>query len=297
MKIHFRHYKLHIFTLTFLLLFCWKGIKAQSYESIFGNTTTQWNIEIGNLDIEGVAEHKVVGDTSINGINYRIINGFDIDYFGFIREDNINGKAWYRSTGDTTERLIMDLSLNIGDSLYIGGNWNPLPGYYKVDSIYFVDGRKHLQFNFDLFFRDNEKFTLVEGITSNLGFRYQDDNYNLNFNPYLRCSYKNGVQIYGEGNCLAVSVHDNFLSDIRVKVFPNPSSNTIYVYFNADSKLTIDYKMMNTYGQTVLYSKSSLSEGVSNGIDVSVLSCGVYFLQLYDVKNPNHFVSEMISIQ
>ncbi len=180
----------------------------QNYEDLFGSESTQWNITIGNLWGIDMTEHRIVGDTIVNGFSYKVIDGYGGEFRGFLRKDSLNQKAWYRNNQNDNEYLIMDLSLELEDSLYIGGIWNGEHKFYKVDSIYVKDNRKHIQFNFPLHFMDNEKFTLIEGVVSNIGFRYQDNDYINSFPTILLCAYKNDEKIYGERQCIISSTEN-----------------------------------------------------------------------------------------
>src|SRR5690606_7199021 len=150
---------------------------------------------------------------------------------GFIRVDLLHQEAWYRNNQSDEEYLIMDLALEIGDSLYIGGVWNSEHKFYHVDSIYIKDNRKHVRFNFPLHFMDNEKFTLIEGVVSNLGFRYQDNDYINGLPTILLCVFKNEEKIYGEGACIVSSIK-KVESTISLARFPNPVDDKLNLSLN-----------------------------------------------------------------
>ncbi|MCI4666749.1 MAG: T9SS type A sorting domain-containing protein [Bacteroidia bacterium] len=260
---------------SFLFLFLTLSLtKGQNFESLFGSQSTQWNITIGNLGFDGTALHTVSGDTIIQGQTYKVIDGYGIQGFqGFLREDTLLGKAWYRNSLDTAESLIMDLMLELGDSIYIGGNWNPNPGYYKVDSIYTQNNRKHLRFDFEIFFNPGSKFTLIEGISSNLGFRYQDDEFINNFNPLLLCSYKNEVQEFGTGQCIISSLIPSD-DEQELHIYPNP--------FSQDLKISIknenihEYQILDPLGR--LITKELIEEELIHITNFSTKAKGLYVI-------------------
>jgi len=230
-----------------LILGISNSLIAQNYESIFGSNSTQWNIKMGNLWGTATNQHSIAGDTTIYGNSYKVIDGYSIDGFqGYLREDTIQGKAWYRNNQDTTEFLIMDLQLSVGDSMFVRGNWNSNHSYYFVDSVYTSNNRKHIRFDFELFFMSNAKFTLIEGISSNLGFRYQDNYYINNFNPELLCSYKNGIQEFGTGQCIIVSGLNDIASEENINVYPNPSDGDFTIDLgNTNESRTIKLTDLN----------------------------------------------------
>lgn len=273
----------HFFILI-LCIFSSTVLLAQSFQSLFGVDSTQWNIQIGNLWGTSSNDHFVAGDTLINGTDYIIIEGYSISGFkGFLREDTALGKAWYLNNQTFTEHLIMDLQLNLGDSMFIGGNWNPQPGYYEVDSIYYFNNRKHLQFDYDLFFAPNEKFTLIEGISSNLGFRFQDEDYPNNFNPLLLCSFKDGNQEYGTGPCTLPGSGSSIReinSFIQIELYPNPTQQNITITIEGWQFDDVEYQIYTVVGKLVQDGRWNNSN--STTIDLNALETGLYLLTFHN---------------
>jgi len=275
----------------FLILGISNSLIAQNYESIFGSDSTQWNITMGNLWGTGTDQHTVIKDTTINGFNYKVIDGYSINGFqGYLREDTIQGKAWYRNNQDTTEFLIMDLQLSVGDSMFVGGNWNLQPGYYFVDSVYVSNNRKHIRFDFELFFMNNTKFTLIEGISSNLGFRYQDIDYINNFNPELLCSYKNEIQEYGIGQCIISGLNEISNKEI-INVYPNPFRDNIIIDISQWKNEIIKYDIINSAGKTL--KSRAVNNSKINIENLNHYKNGTYFIILRD-KHGNVINSKKI---
>jgi hypothetical protein len=274
-----------------LILGSSNNLFAQNYESIFGNNSTQWNITIGNLWGTGTNQHTVIGDTTINGYSYKVIDGYSIGGFqGYLREDTLQGKAWYRNNQDTTESLIMDLELSIGDSMFVGGDWNPNPGNYLVDSVYTFNNRKHIRFDFELFFMSNTKFTLIEGITSNLGFRYQDNHYINNFNPELLCSYKNGIQEFGTGQCI-ISGLNEITEEENINVYPNPFSENVIIDVSQLKKEIDQFDLISSIGKILRTGEVNDSRIIIDKLDQ--YQNGTYFIILRD-KQGNRINSKTI---
>ncbi|TVR76335.1 MAG: T9SS C-terminal target domain-containing protein [Saprospirales bacterium] len=268
-------------------LFISSQVLSQTYESIFGVESTQWNITMGNLWGMATAEHRVVGDTLINNLLYQIVDGYDNtgEIMGFLREDSTHSRAWYLGRHDNDEYLIMDLNLNVGDSMFIGGNWNAGPQYYYVDSVYFKNGKKHIQFNLEVYFLDNEKFTLIEGVTSNLGFRYQDKEYINAFPTILLCAFKDGQQIFGTGDCIISSVLEES-TPMKFEIYPNPFQNVITIDFNGTHEVLFA-SVYDLNGRRVFIEK--INRSVVNTLDLKKLRSGIYFLHFQDeVGNFKH---------
>jgi len=268
------------------------NLKSQSYTSIFGSDSTQWNITIGNLWGMDTDFHTVIGDAMIDGKEYKKIGGYSIiDFYGYLREDQSHTKAWYRNNQDTAEYLVMDLSLNIGDSMYIGGNWNSKPGYYHVDSIYEIDDKRHLRFDKQIpYFNGIDTFTMIEGVVSNMGFRFQDEAYKNNFNPYLLCSYKNTEQIFGGNLCHFIAGIEPLERKVLiVSLFPNPASDFLYISF--EEGFTGNIEIFTLDGKKVL-TKRIIHE-ISKRIDLNRLKIGTYVVKIIGDK---HILTKKIVI-
>lgn len=265
---------------------------GQAYESLFGSESTQWNMTIGNLWGIGSTEHHVIGDTIIDGSVYKIINGYEgLDEIkGFVRQDSISQKAWYRNNQSEEEHLIMDLSLEIGDSLFIQGAWNSEHKYYIVDSIYFKNNRKHIQFDFPIHFMENEKFKLIEGVVSNMGFRYQENDFINGLPTILLCAYKNEQMVYGEGECVVSSIKENSVTS-EFYLYPNPVVDNLTLILNE----AITRGSIEIISQTgkIKYHKSGriLSTEI---IDLKGINTGIYFVRIYDYQTGNYQILKMI---
>jgi arylsulfatase A-like enzyme len=74
--------------------------------------------------------------------------------------------------------------------------------------------------------------------------------------------------LVSKGSCLSASIND--VSNIDIKLYPNPSYDKIYLESNNQILNTVIYDMM---GKSILSS-------LSNVIDISNLSQGVYFIEI-----------------
>ncbi len=291
----FKHKTLHMKNSIFIFLNLFLStqlVTAQNYESIFGDQSTQWNITFGNLWGMATAKHNIVGDTVINGKHYRVVNGYDNteNIMGFLREDSTHSRAWYMGLNDMDEHLIMDLNLNIGDSMFINGIGNISPQYYYVDSVYTHNGRKHIRFDLEIDFIDKEKFTVIEGVTSNMGFRYQDMEYINAFPTILLCAFKDDIQIYGIGDCIISSVTEK--SEIgNIDIFPNPFQDILNLKFHEiENSLTVSIYDLN--GKKLISEKMDTSG--THSIHLGNLSAGVYIIKITDQNGSFYHSSKLI---
>lgn len=282
----------------FLVIINLNSAKAQ-YQSIFGSSQTSWNIIKGNFWGTGTDSLVTVSDTIINSYTYKKILYYDISsgttqiesIVGYLREDSIQGKAWFFNTEDIAEQLIMDLNLNLGDTFYVGGVWNSNTGYHLVDSVWTVFGRKHIRIDVAINPNpgggNNEKLIFIEGVGTNIGIGYQDLNYIDNF-PYLLCSYKNENLEYHNsnpvfnGNCNYTTVGvDDYLRDIKYEIYPNPSSTNEIIIEHQNEKH--EYLTIELYSSTgrLLLSLNTMSFEKTR-INTNDFPAGIYFISIKD---------------
>jgi len=261
---------------------------SQNYNSIFGIENTNWKMPFCNLDIADVKEQMSEVETVINGLNYKKVgtvtpngvfydlNGFDTN--GFTREDVSSGKAWFMSTMetilgmDTLEFLVMDLSLNIGDTFMIHKPWNDVITSI-IDSVYFISGVKHVQTDYH-FWASSQPLTFIEGIGTNYGLSYMHDSFNM-----CRCLIsinKDFDEVYSNNNCFPPMVgNEHLMEDFKTSIFPNPVST--YLTVESNLKSVQDYAIYSILGEKVMSGRIS-----SNRIDISGLPSSSYILRIGD---------------
>ena len=261
---------------------------SQNYNSIFGIENTNWKMPFCNLDIADVKEQMSEVETVINGLNYKKVGtvtpngvfydlkGFDTN--GFTREDVSSGKAWFMSTMetilgmDTLEFLVMDLSLNIGDTFMIHKPWNDVITSI-IDSVYFISGVKHVQTDYH-FWGSSQPLTFIEGIGTNYGLSYMHDSFNM-----CRCLIsinKDFDEVYSNNNCFPPMVgNEHLMEDFKTSIFPNPVST--YLTVESNLKSVQDYAIYSILGEKVMSGRIS-----SNRIDISGLPSSSYILRIGD---------------
>lgn len=272
----------HKILLTLLFAVSMQFCFGQSYQSIFGESSTSWKISFCNLDMTGTDSLYINNDTLIDGKTYKkIYNYYDNNsLIGGLREDTLLGKIWFYSFyywNDSTETLIMDLNLSLGDSFYISAAiWPTSTGWSIVDSIYYVDNRKCIQLNNQTNWDD--KLTFVEGIGPNITVLYTISNW-LNMCPYVICSYKDNELVYISNNSNFIgcdldysSIYDKINNIEDIILYPNPIQDIgILKFFNPDnSEYTLSiYNILNervqqykTYSNFIIIKKENLKSGI-----------------------------------
>jgi hypothetical protein len=268
----------------FLTLLFIPFLGIAQYKSIFGSSSTKWNYAILLVDYTRSDSLWIVKDTTVNDTTWKKIIGNPSTNFygGLLYEDTTKGKVWYKSLGvvDTASSLCFDFSLSVGDVFNIKNGWkNYSLQEMTVDSVYFKDNRKHIQFKGGLGWGSQilEKFTFIEGVGSNISPVYKDSS-QKNIPGYLLCSAKNGTYEYlnklFNGNCW-VNVSSLMQEEIsqKITVFPTVFLNNIYIT-EGEPRLIREIFLYNASGK--LITKSSFQQK----LDLTYLLPGMYFLVL-----------------
>lgn len=252
-------------------------LTAQPYQSIFGSTNTSWKIAALNLPGTFTDSMFTLTDTTINLKFYKKIGS---SYFqnvaGYLREDSSNSLGYFYSTFDSIEREIYNLNLSVGDSFYFNGAWPIMPGYYLVDSIYTLSGKKHLRFNTFTYW--NEKFEFIESVGVNINLDYQSNS--LRQNSFLLCNYHNTLQNYLNTNsnfagCNLITGL-NELNHVTISLYPNPTNDIFHVDLFENSEVEI----FNNVGCKIFskyFQKQNLRISFSA---IAGNAYGIYFLRI-----------------
>lgn len=263
----------HVIVLSLLLS---NTISGFAYHSIFGQNSTIWEVQYGTCFFtDGVRPFYIEKDTIVNGLIYKKIkdNTFLLG-IGLLREDTVNGNVWYKkidSKYDSSEMLILNYSLQKGDTFEINANtadypWPDIPDSLKiVDSIYYESGIKHIQFKASPIF-PLLPFTMIEGAGSNYSVLYADSNPCYSY--LLNCSYKDNVKQYNK-YCIDVNVNNVLSGHNDIYFYPQPAHDKIYLN---NLKEVESIQIYNLQGKSCIYFKSI----VCNKIDISELPSGVY---------------------
>lgn len=130
---------------------------AQNYHPLLDSVSNVWHYTAnwipvkttqpasGPCDYQSFTQYsrlETVGDTSINGTDYRIIDNFELwanfipCRFGYMREDTAIRKVYFLPNDLTPEMLMYDFSLNQGDQIQL--DFTPFSGVHPA-GMYFVD--------------------------------------------------------------------------------------------------------------------------------------------------------------
>jgi hypothetical protein len=216
------------------------------YQSLFGSNSSSWNVMTSQL-FGNVSDSLVYsGDTIIASQIYKKASLYT--YIGLpptsmflIREDLVIGKAWYRELGNTTETLIYDLEMAVGDQ------FNTI---LFVDSVFYLDGRKHIRFNPQN--QSTHNFMYIEGVGTSFGI------VSHGLSPFLLCQHKddtlsfvNDHPIHG-GLCRpsTVGLFENSTDVSQITVYPNPTTDAVTFSLPENTK-NIQLKLYTAEGKLV----------------------------------------------
>jgi hypothetical protein len=286
-------------TLFFILLFlfCILGNLLQAqYKSIFGQTSTQWVFETHNLMGGAQDTVYVEKDTVAFGYSWKkvLVKVFKQQFKGaLIREDTTIGKVWYKglyyinSIDDTLEFLAFNFNLSVNDTFNIDNMYSGKYGTSTidntVDSVYYINGNKHIRFNWVLNsgFPFTEKFTIIESIGGIMGILHKQYFGGLQA-QYLLCSYKDGVQTFYQnkrhnGNCNVYGsngINEIEKSDNLISIYPNPSNDILNIELKNNSYQIVNSQIINMLGCVI---KDNLEKSKLN---ISNLPNGMYYLKI-----------------
>ncbi|MDP1802977.1 MAG: T9SS type A sorting domain-containing protein [Bacteroidota bacterium] len=244
----------------------------------------------------------VKGDTLLGGKNYHKVYTQTNALTGFYRE--FSKKIYGKIIGyvDTSEILIYDYNLNVGDTFYDKRTTVGLMFNYKfvVSSIatttLTIDSRKQYNFTFEGYqgppssysnLGSSCNFFWIEGIGSLKGIFNNRANTpegtecyhaalisNASFST-LKCFEHKNLQ-YMSQSCLTLR-NKEFNTTANLGMSPNPTTGILNLDLkNFTSTENYSLKVVNLLGQNVMEAKLEKTLNISN------LKNGIYFLKLFD---------------
>ena len=266
--------------LIFLLLSM--GIKAQ-YSPLVKTDSTSWIIKHELIDYAKIESLYLTGTITLNGkiyypTYYNDDNGGPVALVGYFREDSSIGKAWFLGIKDTSEYLIMDLDLVIGDSILVK-TYARKNQYAHVTGIIKENNRKVIMTDYHIgggFISENLKF--IEGVGPNASLLYQLEQATaskINMQGgFLVCKAYNDkdlVYAWDPINFECGYMWDNIESNIdkKITIYHNPSSQILKI----SGEQNLEVAIFDLMGKLVLTSNKK-------EININGLSNGIYLVRL-----------------
>ena len=197
-----------------------------------------------------------------------------IGYAGAIRQDTAQRKVFFLLPNSTTDTLLYDFSLTVGDTIraYV-------LNYHVIDTIdSTLIGTQYRKTWRTPNYQGGPDWKIIEGIGSTLGLlnNYFPPNRKL---PKLYCFSQNNQTFYpyysANSVCAEVTAIPKFKTqNPTFQIYPNPAQNNFTIEFSNNDKQIINVYDIN--GKQVL---SQTINGTTN-IDASNLNAGVYNISI-----------------
>lgn len=189
--------------ITGILIFCSIfSVKAQEYESCFGEESTQW-VYVSPTDRWGMVVTYNANYYTIDSIQCYGEYWKDSNYgIVFLETDN-NSKLWRWDVHKNEKTIIMDLNWKVGDTIYIKNKefiklyWDR--PYAIVNTINYNDENKKVITTDLVLTIDTTEFNLkyIEGVGPNSTvYLMKDDGFFWGLSNLLLCTYKDDVLSY-----------------------------------------------------------------------------------------------------
>ncbi len=240
-------------------------------EDIANCYCSRYQYEIEGDTISGIYTYKKLRKTgeNISGFNFPIN-----EYAGAFRQDIPNKKVYYLIPNTTTDTLLYDFDLEIGDTLPITYTGYANIIVISVDSI-LIGGQFHKRFELS-----NSPFCThwVEGVGGVAGLLEPMEQFETDYS--LICFIKNGISYYQfqavppqEEQCDIIT-HIAEPEPEIIKISPNPTPGLFTITITTANTTICIYDVLGN----CVYAKQS--SGASPQIDLSSQGKGVYFVEV-----------------
>lgn len=277
-----------IVLILFISLAC--QLFAQDYKPLL-DTSNEWHLRYcfsGNCSTD---IYYTNGDTLVDGINFKVLDGYHYISRGFLLREDVNEKKVYLKTILPTgirDYLLYDFSLAIGDSIDIKNPVTPFPqdaGYYTVNAIEnlpLVDGNEYRHF----YLSPSTSNTVstndaiwVEGVGSLSLINAPSGIPDVNEAGRVGCMFKNGISYYADltivDSCEAtiLAAQDTSFDTTKIKVIKKATLNAFKIInlneVNGIELYTLNGKKLKSFE---LQNKNSLD------LDISSFQAGMYVI-------------------
>ena len=269
-------------------------LKAQDtvthYKSYFGQQSTRWVCFGEYYDIHRQVLISSDRDTVMDGMLYHIT--YDSLYTGsldhlvylsrvYMREDTITGRLWVR-TDNGEETLVADMTLDVGDSIFLKYPDSYQVHFYYNRSLYVVDivfdsnGKNIILRNPEDSF---DEMIIIEGIGPSPLHTFMSDELYIDFIHEIQCQMKDGEFVYKTVECpLCLCPYESIESGDECPapiLAPNPTEGTLTV--SLDGAEPCEAEVYDATGRCVLREEIA---GPRAELDVRRLPAGRYLLRI-----------------
>ena len=233
-----------------------------------------------------IYQYTYDGDTVINGMIYSkvyssgISNCLTLGFCGSLRDDTLNKKVFFIFSDSTSEQVLYDFNLNVGDTVHDIYNIGWIHTVNSIDTVIYGGlSRKRIEYTFTDGTR-NGPF-IVEGIGNVGGLLAPLEAPQAGFE--MTCFSFRGVPIYPDSsaNCILINnVSDTEKNKISVSISPLPITEVSYVTLeNGQAKYA---EVIDVFGKFVNHFNCENNKIVLRRID---FSAGIYFCKIISTIN------------
>ena len=236
---------------------------------------------------------RLGGDTTIESTLYQTIlftedtNLLEWEAYAALREDSL-GRVYQYDKEDSTERLIYDFTLSVGDTFFhkVLNPWSPEDSVdtmhvTQIDTIPLVTGEPRKRISL---WGLEHHFQWIEGIGSSKGLLYDScaAPHVLIYSCWLSCVMENGTRMYGNTPCILTDLEEELEAWNQVQISPNPWGQEATLEFNNPRYQTHFLDLYSLHGQLVrTFGPFTESPAVLHAGD---LSPGIYLFRFYSKK-------------
>ncbi len=313
-------------TFSHLIFLSCDCVFCQSYFKLV-DTTSVWFTSRGTSDLGGTYEgttykYYLDADTIIDSNNYKKLDcysqhheseavmggGYITVYYpasilpstkGYIREDTINKKIYFREPGDTSEVLLYDFDITIGDTVI---NWfyeftETINIVSSIDSVE-ICGEYRKRFHIsDSDNPGNPHTNIIEGIGAVTGLLDGISPF-FESSASLLCFTNNDCTTVfpheedpapysPDFNCDFVYVGIEEFENVSFNIYPNPASSILNIKINKSGSDKLFIKIYSLSGQEVVNEFKINNNLIS--VSINNLPSGIYTLYIFDEEYPNTY--------
>ncbi len=236
----------------------------------------------------------ITGDTLINGQVYQQLNnpyvlsfstglcgGLVAEYKGAYREDTVAKKVYFIQAFNTTEELLYDFNLQVGDTVqgYLEAFATDPDTVQTIDSV-LVGGNYRKRWNINSCY----DISIIEGIGSTYGFYQFSPGCDPDFPNYvLDCFIQDGSSIYpsASSSCdLITGIKSTESISSKINVYPNPSQGFLNISVDPNFEIK-DLRLFDITGNDVWHQQVFNRQTIT----LDNLAGGVYILTATDRMN------------
>ncbi|MBZ0328294.1 MAG: T9SS type A sorting domain-containing protein [Altibacter sp.] len=269
----------------------------------------EWNLRFCFASICDTDLYYTNGDTLVDGMNYKVLDGYHYISRGFLLRENIPERKVYLKVilpSGISDYLLYDFSLPVGDSIDMKNPITPFPedaGYFTVDSIIprpLVDGNHYRHF----YFSPSASNTVstnnaiwIEGVGSMSIITAPSGDPDINGVGRVACMFKNGESFYSDldiiDECEPLFILDtSSFEDEKniVKAITTPSTN-VYEIINIADITTI--QLYNLSGVILESFENDNRDSIS--LNLNKYPSGIYILVLKANNNSKQVLKIIVA--